>query len=57
VDIDKLEVRIFGIFSPLTICKRGLWGECKFWKFRSSKLALYYESIKDIKGKWRVLNV
>lgn len=43
--VDGLEVEILGICRIKDICDNNLWGECKVWAYRHTKLALY---LKDL---------
>lgn len=47
VDIDKRKVKIWGIVSNFAIHRKGCWGECKHPAFRTTKVAIYLDSLYD----------
>lgn len=40
------EVNIVGIVHPRLVTELGLWGECKVWSYRKTKVAIYLEDLE-----------
>jgi hypothetical protein len=58
VDEDNCEVEVLGFFPMRSVISKGLIGECKVPSFRTTKVAIYYDSLDQGVNKqtrWRVL--
>ena len=39
-------VSIVGIVHPKLVCEMELWGECRVWSYRKTKVAIYLEDLE-----------
>lgn len=56
-NVDGREVEILGIVKCQDILKKGLFDECRVPRYRHTKVALYFDHIKEVLNKkqlWRL---
>ena len=54
-DVDNRTVKIFGTIAVSSIHRTDSWGECKYYLFQKTKVALYLDQLyNNIKNLWRV---
>lgn len=54
------EVNIVGIVHPKLVCEMELWGECKVWSYRKTKVAIYLEDLEPygiVQKKFNKFNI
>lgn len=58
VDLESNRVEIWGVISFNALVKNGGVGECKVPRFRTTKVALYLDSMKELSSslRWGVIN-
>lgn len=55
VDVENRSVKIFGTIPLATIHRTESWGECKYYLFQKTKVALYLDTLYDnVKTIWKV---